>query len=51
VSNGPTEAVNNLIKRIKRIGFVIRRFNHCRMHVLLYARRPTLGSTRQRPPR
>jgi len=26
VSNGPTEAVNNLIKRIKRIGFGFRRF-------------------------
>jgi hypothetical protein len=28
VSNGPTEAVNNLIKRIKRIGFGFRRFVH-----------------------
>lgn len=40
VSNGPTEAVNNLIKRIKRIGFGFRRFDHYRIRVLLYAGRP-----------
>jgi transposase len=40
VSNGPTEAVNNLIKRIKRIGFGFRRFAHYRIRVLLYAGRP-----------
>jgi len=40
VSNGPTEAVNNLIKRIKRIGFGFRSFNHYRIRVLLYAGRP-----------
>jgi transposase len=40
VSNGPTEAANNLIKRIKRIGFGFRRFNHYRLRVLLYAGRP-----------
>ena len=40
VSNGPTEAVNNLIKRIKRIGFGFRRFAHYRLRVLLYAGRP-----------
>jgi transposase len=39
VSNGPTEAVNNLIKRIKRIGFGFRRFAHYRLRVLLYAGR------------
>ena len=38
VSNGPTEAVNNLIKRIKRIGFGFRRFAHYRIRVLLYGR-------------
>lgn len=37
VSNGPTEAVNNLIKRIKRVGFGFRRFDHYRVRVLLYA--------------
>ena len=40
VSNGPTEAVNNLIKRIKRIGFGFRSFEHYRIRVLLYAGRP-----------
>jgi transposase len=40
VSNGPTEAVNNLIKRIKRIGFGFRRFAHYRIRVLLYAGKP-----------
>ncbi len=40
VSNGPTEAVNNLIKRIKRIGFGFRRFLHYRIRILLYAGKP-----------
>ena len=40
VSNGPTEAVNNLIKRIKRIGFGFRRFRNYRIRALLYAGRP-----------
>lgn len=40
VSNGPTEATNNLIKRIKRVGFGFRRFTHYRLRVLLYAGRP-----------
>jgi len=40
VSNGPTEAVNNLIKRIKRIGFGFRSFAHYRIRVLLYAGKP-----------
>ena len=40
MSNGPTEAANNLIKRIKRIGFGFRRFAHYRLRVLLYAGRP-----------
>lgn len=39
-SNGPTEAINNLIKRIKRIGFGFRRFSHYRTRVLLYAGAP-----------
>lgn len=44
VSNGPTEAVNNLVKRIKRIcGFGFRRFAHYRIRVLLYAGRPNWG--------
>jgi transposase len=40
VTNGPTEAINNLIKRIKRIGFGFRRLAHYRIRVLLYAGRP-----------
>ena len=40
VSNGPTEAANNLIKRIKRIGFGFRSFANYRIRVLLYAGRP-----------
>lgn len=40
VTNGPTEAVNNLIKRIKRIGFGFRRFRNYRIRVLLYAGKP-----------
>ena len=47
VSNGPTEALNNLIKRIKRIGFGFRNFENYRISALLYAGRPNwrvLGS-------
>jgi transposase len=40
VSNGPTEAANNLIKRIKRVGFGFRRFANYRVRVLLYAGKP-----------
>jgi transposase len=40
VSNGPTEAVNNLIKRIKRVAFGMTRFRNFRIRVLLYAGRP-----------
>ena len=40
VSNGPTESINNLIKRIKRIGFGFRRFANYRIRVLLYAGTP-----------
>ena len=45
VSNGPTEALNNLIKRIKRIGFT--NFRNYRARALLYAGKPNwrvLGS-------
>ena len=40
VSNGPTEALNNLIKRIKRIGFGFRNFDNYRIRALLYAGKP-----------
>jgi transposase len=47
VSNGPTEGLNNLIKRIKRIGFGFRNFENYRIRALLYAGKPNwrvLGS-------
>lgn len=47
VSNGPTEAMNNLVKRIKRIGFGFRNFENYRIRALLYAGKPNwrvLGS-------
>ncbi|MGB3410350.1 MAG: transposase [Microthrixaceae bacterium] len=40
VSNGPTEATNNLIKRTKRVGFGFRHFNNYRTRVLLYTGKP-----------
>jgi len=36
VSNGPTEAVNLLIKRIKRVGFGFRNFTNHRLRLLLH---------------
>ena len=40
VSNGPTEAVNNLAKRVKRVAFGLTNFAHHRIRCLLYAGRP-----------
>jgi Transposase len=40
VSNGLTEAVNNLAKRVKRMAFGMRRFRNHRSRALLYAGRP-----------
>ena len=43
----PTEALNNLIKRIKRIGFGFTNFRNYRVRALLYAGKPNwrvLGS-------
>ena len=40
VSNGPTEAINNLIKRVKRTAFGFHRFHHYRIRALLYAGKP-----------
>lgn len=40
VSNGPTESMNNLIKRIKRIAFGMTNFTHWRVRALLYAGKP-----------
>jgi transposase len=47
VTNGPTESINNLIKRIKRVGFGFRNFKNYRIRTLLYAGKPNwrvLGS-------
>jgi transposase len=47
VTNSPTEALNNLIKRVKRIGFGFRNFDNYRIRALLYAGKPNwrvLGS-------
>jgi len=40
VSNGPTEAANNLIKRVKRVAFGFTSFRNYRIRTLLYAGRP-----------
>ena len=40
VTNGPTEALNNLIKRIKRAAFGFRNFANYRFRALLYAGKP-----------
>ena len=40
VSNGPTEAVNNLVKRVKRVAFGMTNFDNYRIRALLYAGRP-----------
>jgi transposase len=40
VTNGPTESMNNLIKRIKRVAFGMTNFRNWRIRVLLYAGRP-----------
>jgi transposase len=40
VSNGPTEAANNLIKRVKRVAFGFTNFRNYRVRALLYTGRP-----------
>ena len=40
VSNGPTEAANNLIKRVKRVAFGFTSFRNYRIRTLLYAGQP-----------
>ena len=40
VTNGPTEAANNLAKLIKRVSFGITNYDHYRTRVLLYAGKP-----------
>ena len=40
VTNGPTEAVNNLVKRVKRVAFGMTNFRNYRIRALLYAGKP-----------
>jgi len=40
LSNGPTEAMNNLIKRVKRAAFGLTNFVNFRVRALLYAGKP-----------
>ena len=40
MSNGPTEAVNNLVNRIKGAAFGTTNFRNYRIRALLYAGRP-----------
>ncbi len=40
VTNGPTEAINNLIKRVKRAAFGFTSFRNYRIRSLLYAGKP-----------
>ena len=40
VSNGPTEAANNLINRVKRAAFGFSSFRNFRVRALLYAGKP-----------
>jgi transposase len=40
VSNGPTEAANNLIKRVKRAAFGFTSFRNYRIRALPYAGKP-----------
>ena len=49
-SNGPTEGLNLCVKRVKRCGFGLRRFEHYRLRVLLHAGGVT-WPCRPRPPR
>ncbi|MBA2532485.1 MAG: transposase, partial [Nocardioidaceae bacterium] len=45
VSNGPTEATNALIKKVKRVGHGFRNFANYRLRLLLHC-----GVARQTPP-
>jgi transposase len=40
ITNAPTEAANNLIKRVKRVAFGFRSFRNYRLRSLLYAGKP-----------
>jgi len=48
VANARTEAMNGLVKRIKRIGFGLRNFRNYRVRALLYAGKTQLGTAGDR---
>ena len=51
VTNGPTEAVNNLIKRVKRAAFGFMSFRNYRVRSLLYAGKPNWDLLSEATPR
>ena len=51
VSNGPTEAANNLLKRVKRAAFGFTSFRNYRIRTLLYAGKPNWDLLATVPPR
>ena len=50
LTSGPTEALNNLIKRIKRAAFRFRNFANYRIRALLYAGKPNWDLLASVPP-
>ena len=51
VTNGPTETMNNLIKRIKRVAFGFTNFANYRIRALLYAGKPNWSRLSEATPR
>ena len=51
VTNGPTEAANNLIKRVKRAAFGMRSFRNYRIRSILYAGKVNWSLLRTLTPR
>lgn len=49
-SNGPTDGLNLLVKKVKRCGHGSKSFDNCRLRVLLHTGGVT-WPTRQKPPR
>lgn len=51
VTNGPAESMNNLIKKVKRVGHGFRNFANYRIRVLLYAGKPNWSLLKTVKPR
>ena len=45
LTKGPTEGLNNLIKRLKRVTFGFSNFENYRIRALLYSGKPKLEGT------